>query len=118
MDWLDSAFNLQKAVCERFGAEFHPPFEKTISGVSVDCFNNTYPFNGMRCVPGPGENGWYFWCGEELGQGDDFFQPMHVFHVADARPEIAKFLALPPGWRFLVAMDYEDVWFDASLLEG
>ena len=25
-------------------------------------------------------------------------------------------LALPPGWRFLLAPDYEDVWYDPSLL--
>jgi hypothetical protein len=29
---------------------------------------------------------------------------------------MAPYLALPPGWRFLIAPDYEDVWFDESLL--
>ena len=26
------------------------------------------------------------------------------------------FMALPPGWRFMVAEDYEDVWSDSTLL--
>jgi hypothetical protein len=28
-----------------------------------------------------------------------------------------RFLGLPPGWRFLVAGDYEDVWEEQSLLD-
>jgi hypothetical protein len=28
-----------------------------------------------------------------------------------------KYLALPPGWRFLIATNHEDVWFDAALLD-
>jgi hypothetical protein len=27
-----------------------------------------------------------------------------------------KYLGLAPGWRFLVAPGYKDVWFDAKLL--
>ena len=32
-------------------------------------------------------------------------------------PEVLPYLALPPGWRFLLAPDYQDVWFDESLLD-
>ncbi|WP_438268855.1 immunity protein Imm33 domain-containing protein [Paraburkholderia youngii] len=28
-----------------------------------------------------------------------------------------RYLALPPGWRVLLAPDYEDVWFDGELLK-
>lgn len=31
-------------------------------------------------------------------------------------PEIKKYLGLPPGWRFLIAPGYEDIWFDEALL--
>ncbi|WP_434048948.1 MULTISPECIES: immunity protein Imm33 domain-containing protein [Sorangium] len=27
-----------------------------------------------------------------------------------------RFLGLPPGWRFLIADEHEDVWKDPSLL--
>ncbi len=27
-------------------------------------------------------------------------------------PEVLPYLALPPGWRFLIADGYEDGWFD------
>lgn len=47
---------------------------------------------------------------------DDFFQAIHVEHIESWCPEVIKYLALPPGWRFLIADGYVDVWFDESLL--
>ena len=32
--------------------------------------------------------------------------------------QIKKYLGLAPGWRFLIAGDYEDVWFDERLTRG
>lgn len=32
------------------------------------------------------------------------------------RPQALRYLGLPPGWRFLVAAAYEDIWFDPALL--
>jgi hypothetical protein len=41
-----------------------------------------------------------------------------VAHLSSWRPEVLKFLGLPPGWRFLTDVKgYEDVWHDPSLLE-
>jgi hypothetical protein len=31
---------------------------------------------------------------------------------------VSLYLALPAGWRFLLAPDHEDVWFDVNLLDG
>lgn len=108
----------QKALCGKLGVEFMPSPLGSIAGLSRKYRQSIGPVNGMRCMPGTGENGWYFWCGEELGQFDDFFQPVHVSHIVEALPRVAKFLGLPPGWRFLLADNYEDVWFDASLLNS
>ena len=62
--------------------------------------------------------GWYLWAGEELSQADDFFQSVHVLHLVNTNSEVMRFLGLAPGWRFLLAGDYEDVWFDETLLDG
>jgi hypothetical protein len=56
------------------------------------------------------------WAGEELSQSPDFFLPLHVEHLGEWCPEIEPYLALPPGWRFLIAPGYEDVWFDPDIL--
>jgi hypothetical protein len=32
-------------------------------------------------------------------------------------PQVAGFLGLPPGYRFLLAGDHVDVWYDEKLLD-
>ncbi|WP_456088837.1 immunity protein Imm33 domain-containing protein [Paraburkholderia ferrariae] len=43
--------------------------------------------------------------------------PVHAAHLADWAPLVLPYLGLPPGWRFLVTEQYEDVWEDKQLLE-
>jgi len=74
------------------------------------------PINGLR-HPVCGETcGWYLWCGEDFSDAPDFFSPIHAKHVYDDYPQLRKLLGLPPGYRFLLAGEYLDVWYDASLL--
>jgi hypothetical protein len=61
--------------------------------------------------------GWFLWAGEELFLDEKNVKSLHVYHLLETYPDILKYLALPPGWRFLVAGNYEDVWFDEKLLE-
>jgi hypothetical protein len=76
------------------------------------------PINAMRIQPYGGTNGWYIWCGGEMSQADDFFAPLHVEHLVDYLPAAVNYLDLPPGYRFQIdEAGYEDVWFDADLLE-
>ena len=37
--------------------------------------------------------------------------------LALMHPVALKYLALPPGWRFLEADGHEDVWHDSVLLD-
>ena len=75
------------------------------------------PVNGLRHPPEGDTTGWYLWCGEEFPSGDDAFSPVHTNHLIEFFPEALKYLGLPPGYRFLVAGDYVDVWYDPSLLD-
>ena len=75
------------------------------------------PINGLRHAPQEDTNGWYIWCGEQLSAEQDFFTPLHTSHLVERYPGVARLLGLPPGYRFLVAGDYIDVWYDATLLD-
>ncbi|MBD9437645.1 hypothetical protein IB223_16230 [Pseudoxanthomonas sp. PXM03] len=98
------------------GAEPSPPTLGSKLGLAVGSLT-TGPIHGLRHPTSDEANGWYIWCGE-LSEADDFFSPLHVEHLAEYLPAAIEYLALPPGYRFLVdGADYEDVWFDASLLE-
>ena len=72
--------------------------------------------NGLRHPEAGDTTGWYLWAGDDLSDDPEFFVPLHVEHLKDWRPEFLDYLALPSGWRFLIAPGYEDVWFDDSLL--
>jgi len=108
----------QRAICEKYTAGFlDAPFGKII-GVAIKTFEKfDRPINGLRH---PIENersaSWYIWAGEELSQDVDFFKPMHIYHLLELCPKAINYLGLAPGWRFLFDNMYEDVWYDAKLL--
>jgi hypothetical protein len=77
-----------------------------------------HQINGLRHPITEGTTGWYIWCGEQLAEAGDFFQPLCVDHLLDRMPAVADFLALPPGYRFLIHGTYRDIWFDEGLLSA
>lgn len=107
----------QLSVCRKYGAEYVESLDSLKLGVSKNVKSGIAPINGLR-VPLEGDTtGWYIWAGEEMGLEPDFFIPIHVQHIDEWVPEIKKYLGLPPGWRFLITGDYEDVWYDSDLLD-
>jgi hypothetical protein len=85
-------------------------------GVALNLRDKEVPVNGLRHPPEGDTTGWYLWRGPDISADPGFFMPLHVEHLSDWCPEAQKYLGLPPGWRFLIAGDYEDAWYDESLL--
>jgi hypothetical protein len=106
----------QKEVCRGIAAEFRPSPGRSMCGFAHST-DGQRPVNGLRHPSGEDTTGWFLWCGEIFSTDADFFQPECTSHIYEKCPEIAKFLGLPPGDRFLVAGEHVDVWFDASLLD-
>jgi hypothetical protein len=108
----------QFEMATRFGAVAAPPSLGEKVGISADVWSQerVLPLNGLRHPAAAGTSGWFIWCGEEIGAADDFFIPLHIEHLKARCPEVLPYLALPPGWRFLLAPGHEDVWFDKTLL--
>jgi hypothetical protein len=105
----------QRALCERLQIEPAPPAADTVVGIGP---MESRPMHGLRHPPVGAASGWYLWTGGEIDQTHDhFFQPVHVAHLDRLHPDVVRYLALPAGWRFQVAPQHEDVWFDASLLD-
>jgi hypothetical protein len=84
-------------------------------GVAPSLFGEEWPITGVRHLAAKGTCGWYIWTGE-YSTDPHFFEPHHVGHVLSARSEVAAYLGLPPGWGFIIAPGYEDIWRDESLL--
>jgi hypothetical protein len=109
----------QRAVCKRYGVTWVPAPQELKVGMASNVRTRLYPLNGLRHTPEVDTTGWYIWAGQGPIPVDDdhFFEPIHVLHLADVCPVVLPYLGLPPGWRFLLAEDYEDVWKDETLLD-
>lgn len=107
----------QMDVCKRFGAT---PMAAP-SGLKVGISRSVKergvkPLHALRHPPEGDTTGWYVWSGE-LSADPTFFEALCVEHLNAQCPELVAYLAMPPGWRVLLAPNFEDVWFDSSLLD-
>jgi hypothetical protein len=114
---MSNLIEQQKEVCSRFSAEYEALELDLMVGISKNFLSGALPLNGLRYLREGQSCGWFLWAGEELSEAPDFFEVWHAQHLLDRCPDVAKYLGLAPGWRFLVANNYEDVWFDSKLLE-
>lgn len=106
----------QKDICEKYSQDFFATSDELKVGISDNIKSGVMPINGLRHFPEGDTSGWYIWAGE-YSDADDFFKPMHIFHLEEYYPELLKYLALPAGNRFLIDnKGFEDVWFDEGLL--
>jgi len=107
----------QKAICQKYGASYFPSPDGLKVGIALNVKQGLRPINGLRHPTAGDTTGWYIWAGEALSDAPDFFSPLHVEHLSQWCPDAQKFLGLPPGWRFLIDGDHEDVWYDELLLK-
>jgi hypothetical protein len=112
----EEAEEQQRGVCRARDQQYVPANPESKVGFALQTLG-LLPINGLRHLPQGDTNGWYLWCGERMSSDPDFFAPLHTRHLIERCPAVLKFLGLPPGYRFLVAGDYVDLWFDASLLD-
>ena len=102
-------------VCNKFGAPFLECSLDLRIGISLNVKEGATPLHGLRIIPEEGTTGWFIWVGE-YSTDPDFFKPVHVYHLREWCLWIIKYLALAPGWRFLVTPTYEDIWKDEAIL--
>ena len=105
----------QQAVCAQYRAKFTPPAPGDTVGVAQPLRLGA-PLHGQRYPPEGGESGWYLWTGDGL-LADGEFRDLPVDEATALDGRIARFLALPPGWRFTLTSDRENAWFDPTLFE-
>lgn len=115
-DLWESYLLQQQQLCNRLEVEYVPTEPTQIIGLSED--TSSIPTNGLRHPVEQNTAGWYIWSGE-YSLADDFFKPVHAYHLLTTKPELIKYLGLPAGYRFLIDdKGYEDIWFDSSLLDA
>jgi hypothetical protein len=107
----------QREVCEKYAAPYVSVDMNLSLGLARNAREAKLPLNGLRHPPTEGTLGWYIWAGQELSDDPGFFEPVHAHHLYELCPDVLPYLALPPGWRFLLGESgYADVWYDGALL--
>lgn len=111
---IDEVRQEQERICTKYGAgKFdYPPGAKV--GIARNIRDGALPINGVRISPEGDSSGWFIW-GGEWSNAPDFFIPLHLEHLKEWCPSAIPFLLLPAGWRFQVAPNHEDVWFDSEV---
>ncbi|WP_394842911.1 hypothetical protein LZC95_38295 [Pendulispora brunnea] len=104
-------------LCRKYGSPWVASPDHMKVGIAKNVLDGLLPINGLRHPIEGATSGWFIWAGQELSSAPDFFAPLHIGHLAKWCPPAPRFLGLAPGWRFLMANGYEDVWEDAALLD-
>jgi hypothetical protein len=112
---LSEITEAQRRLCATHGCDFVPVTGDQKAGLAVSTLGMA-PLNGLRHPVIGDATGWYIWAGDQWSDSSDFFQPICVDHLIEKLPAVADFLALAPGYRFLLAEGHIDIWFDANLL--
>ncbi len=104
----------QHAICEKAGTEFRPPRPDELAAVSPAVLEGA-SVQGVR-YPSPAPmSGWWITADDYTGD-IKMLGTEHLYHLTDLRPDLARYLALPQGFRFDLA-NYEDVWFDRAVAD-
>ena len=101
----------QHQICQKVGAAFAPPRLDQMIAISDGVYEGD-EVEGVR-YPSPDHmSGW--WLTTDRFNGDtSTLKTVHAHHVSARRPDLAKFLALPFGYRFFSPQS--DVWFDQKV---
>jgi len=104
--------NKQREICERYGSPVIYPNEHLKIGVALQT-KGKLPVRGDRLQPENGTDGWYIWAGDDFSEDPDFYQPVHIVHLHEIWPELIPYLALAPGYHFVIDdKGYEDIWYE------
>lgn len=104
----------QHEVCDRYAAEFAPPRPDRLVVISDGVLEGD-AVQGVRYPSPEHMSGWWITTGRYNGDVKTLRRE-HLYHLTAARPDLARYVALPFGFRFDLAQR-EDVWFDPKTLE-
>jgi hypothetical protein len=101
----------QHGICQKVGAAFAPPRMDQMVVISEGVYEGDV-VEGVR-YPSPDHmSGW--WLTTDRFNGDTgTLKTVCAYHVSARRPDLAKFLGLPFGYRFFSSQS--DVWFDRKV---
>lgn len=99
------------ALCSLLGVQRQLPAADDMVAVAAGVIE-AENVEGIRYPASEEMTGWYLVPAAK--STPDEFTVIHAIHLFETRPDIARFLALPPGWSFDTSGSGH-VWFDPSV---
>jgi hypothetical protein len=103
--------NKQQQICSKYQSAFCPTLPDDMVAIALETIGQS-PIYGVRVAQKtPTDNvEWFIYCGEH-SDAEDFYKPVHAQHLAEYLPSVQAYLALAPGYHFIIDdAGYEDVW--------
>lgn len=110
----DTDFNIkeQMAVCEKYLSAYLPITPQTMIAIAMQTIGKMPVYGTRVAQKESGEAGWFIHCGD-FSEAKDFYQPIHAKHIREYLPLVEAYLALSPGYKFIINdKGYEDVWIE------
>lgn len=103
----------QHLICAQQRAAFKPPRPDKLTVISEGVLDGL-PVEGVR-YPSPAHmSGWWLTTDQYDGNINSL-KHQHTYHITAAQPSLAKYLALPEGFRFRFGSGRSDIWFDSKV---
>jgi hypothetical protein len=105
----------QHAICKEHHAAFQPPRPDRLTVISKGVLEGL-PVQGVRYPSPEHMSGWWITTDQYDGNIKSLTHE-HTYHITAARPDLARYLALPEGFRFDLSVK-EDIWLDEKVATG
>jgi hypothetical protein len=101
----------QEMICDAYGAGCSPPPPDQLIAISRGVLDGAAPAGVRYPDSATDKSGWIVFA-HDLEEDVSEFVGLHVSHLGETHPQIARYLALPVGWRFALEAGSERAWFD------
>ena len=108
---MEELKGIQDKCCSHYKVKPDFVLDSQMVVISKGIYEGVVPVEGVRYASPKHTSGW--WLTTDEYDGDiNSLKTVHFKHVVENRPELAIYMALPVGYRFLLGGESEHVWFD------
>ncbi|WP_407477514.1 immunity protein Imm33 domain-containing protein [Acinetobacter baumannii] len=113
---MKDILKVQKECCDHYEEKFFPVELDQLVVVSNGVLEGEIPIEGVRYRSPKHMSGW--WLTSDKYDGDiETLKNIHFTHILEKRPDLAIYMALPYGYRFILGGEEEHIWFDENALD-
>lgn len=107
---------MQIKCCDFYNTEFTPATMTQLVVISDGVYEGINPIEGVRYPSPEHMSGWWLTTDKYDGNSNSL-KTVHFSHILEHRPNVAIYMALPFGYRFILGGDEEYVWFDSNVVD-